>query len=226
MKPQSAGGKVMAKRQRTEALSNYYKNPNFCKSCDKMINVRENERVSDAKNRKFCTRSCGASYTNKLRKRKKAPTKQCLCGSPISRRAAKCMKCHGENMASVYALTKGELMAKSKYWIQYRTVIGKDARKVYKNSGREYVCKICGYDTHVDIGHIKDVKDFPDSATVREINNVNNLVPLCPNHHWEFDHGLLKIAAMGVEPSAELFRYLIPGSLLRSNALFSIATDS
>lgn len=197
MKPQSAGGKVMAIRQRKAAIAKYYANPNFCKRCETMIQIRENEKVSETRKRKFCTRSCGASYNNKFRVRTKKAPRICSCGAPISRTATKCIKCHGKSLESVYAMTKGELVSRSKYWIQYRAVVAKHARKVYKNSGRKYECQICGYDAHVDIGHIKDVKDFPDSATVREINDVNNLAPLCPNHHWEFDHGLLTINSGG-----------------------------
>jgi hypothetical protein len=39
--------------------------------------------------------------------------------------------------------------------------------------------------------HRRDVADFPDTATVREINALSNLVGLCPTHHWEFDNGCL-----------------------------------
>lgn len=194
MKPQSAGGKIMAIRQRKAALDRYYKDPNFCKNCKNMIKVRENEKVPNVLKRQFCTRSCWISCSNKFRERKKAPPKLCFeCKIPISQEATRCVKCNIKSRTTVCSLAKGELIARSKYWTQYRAVIGKDARRVYKSSGRKYECKICGYNAHVDIGHIKDVKDFPDSATVGEMNNINNLVPLCPNHHWEFDHGLLKI---------------------------------
>ena len=67
------------------------------------------------------------------------------------------------------------------------------ARKAYKASGKPYICKHCGYDLHVDICHIKDIKDFPDSALVKEMNHPDNLVALCKNHHWEFDNGFLKL---------------------------------
>ena len=193
MKPQSAGGKVMAIRQRKAALVRYYKDPNFCKNCETMIKVREKEKVPTTRRRKFCTRSCGASYNNKFRKREKILKLCSGCKAPISRKATKCVKCHGNSLVSVDALTKGELIARSKYWVQYRAVVAKNARRVYKNSGEKYACDLCGYDIHVEIGHIKDVKDFPESATVGEINNIKNLVPLCPNHHWEFDHDLLQI---------------------------------
>jgi predicted restriction endonuclease len=52
-------------------------------------------------------------------------------------------------------------------------------------------CAICGYDLHIDICHIKPIKDFPDDAYIADINNTTNLIALCKNHHWELDHGLL-----------------------------------
>jgi predicted restriction endonuclease len=54
-------------------------------------------------------------------------------------------------------------------------------------------CQKCGYDKHVEMCHIKPVKDFPETATISEINDHTNIVGLCPNCHWEFDHGLLSI---------------------------------
>ena len=44
-------------------------------------------------------------------------------------------------------------------------------------------CAICGYDKHVEIAHIKPVSDFTDSCTIAEINSIDNLIALCPNHH-------------------------------------------
>ena len=29
---------------------------------------------------------------------------------------------------------------------------------------------------------------------ISEINNIDNLIALCPNHHWEFDHSQLNIS--------------------------------
>lgn len=54
-------------------------------------------------------------------------------------------------------------------------------------------CFICGYSYHVDIAHIKDIKDFDGSTLVSEINDLGNLVALCRNHHYEFDCGDLNI---------------------------------
>ena len=54
---------------------------------------------------------------------------------------------------------------------------------------------ICGYSKHYEVAHIKAVADFDDNDLISEINSENNLIALCPNHHWEYDNGLLKIDA-------------------------------
>jgi len=58
-------------------------------------------------------------------------------------------------------------------------------------------CAICGYTNHYEICHIKSVSSFPpDALIVKEINNINNLIALCPNHHWEFDNDILKLTVL------------------------------
>jgi len=52
-------------------------------------------------------------------------------------------------------------------------------------------CRVCGYEKHVEIAHIKPVKSFPDTAMISEINDIKNLMALCPTHHWEHDHQIL-----------------------------------
>ena len=54
-------------------------------------------------------------------------------------------------------------------------------------------CIACGYSKHVEVCHIRAVADFSGTALLEEINQDTNLVGLCPNHHWEFDHGLLEL---------------------------------
>ena len=90
-------------------------------------------------------------------------------------------------------VTKGELFKCRKNWQSARTAIQKLARTTFFNNNKSPKCHICGYDKHVEVAHIKAVSEFDDTATVNEINSVNNLIGLCPNHHWEYDHGLLTI---------------------------------
>lgn len=85
-------------------------------------------------------------------------------------------------------LTKGELMQSRPNWQSWRSSIQKGARSVYRNSSKPKRCVVCGYDKTYEVAHIKSVSDFDEDTMISDINNVDNLVALCPNHHWEFDH--------------------------------------
>lgn len=49
---------------RQKALERYYLSPNHCLWCGKMIEVKEGQKVTDVKVKKFCDRSCAAKYNN------------------------------------------------------------------------------------------------------------------------------------------------------------------
>ena len=89
--------------------------------------------------------------------------------------------------------TKGELFKNSKNWQCARSTIQRNAREVFFNANVEHKCSICGYDKHVEVAHIKPVSEFDENTPIFEINSINNLIALCPNHHWEYDNGILKI---------------------------------
>lgn len=54
-------------------------------------------------------------------------------------------------------------------------------------------CRICGYTKHIEIAHIKSITSFPQDTPLKIVNDPNNLIPLCPNCHWELDHNLLTL---------------------------------
>ena len=95
--------------------------------------------------------------------------------------------------SSILKRTKGEFISNSKNYQCYRSSVRRLAEQIYKNSIDDCKCVVCGYNKHIEVAHIKAVADFDDSATIAEINDINNLIGLCPNHHWEFDNGLLDI---------------------------------
>ena len=88
---------------------------------------------------------------------------------------------------------KGELFENRKNWQSARGSIQKNARSTYFENTVSPKCEICGYSHHVEVAHIKPVSEFSKTATIREINSIDNLIGLCPNHHWEYDHGILKL---------------------------------
>lgn len=96
-------------------------------------------------------------------------------------------------------MTKGRLISSRKNWQSARSSIRIHAEKIIARSGIKIECAICGYDKYVEVCHIKAVSDFSDSILISEINAVGNLVLLCPNHHWEFDHNLLDKTAVRQE---------------------------
>lgn len=101
---------------------------------------------------------------------------------------------NAENKLSISTATKGELISKRSNWQSWRSDIQKNARSVYQKSDKPNHCVICGYDKTYEVAHIKAVSDFDDNTLVSDINNIDNLIALCPNHHWEFDHGQLDIS--------------------------------
>ena len=172
----SAGGKATAIIFRKKALEKYYENPIFCKNCNEIIQVKENEKVSSIKKRKFCGSSCSASFNN----------------IGITRVDKKIEKIKKERF-DISNLTKGEIFKRYSSYHSARSSICKHARRVYLKSEKEKKCFVCGYDKKIDIAHIKSVSSFISDILVSEINDINNLLALCPNHHSEFDDGLIEI---------------------------------
>lgn len=167
-KTQSAGGKARGVLQRKAAIESYYLSPNICAYCNSIIHITEDEKVADVKKKKFCNHSCAAKLNNKSKKkiRVKLPSKRKL----------------------IDLETKSSFYSKRKNWQSANSSIRNHARKVYFNSACPKECKECGYDKHFEVCHIKQVKDFSNEATILEINDITNLVALCPTHHWEFDN--------------------------------------
>jgi hypothetical protein len=191
---QSLGGKATAIKLRKEALERYYANPNKCLFCGKIIEVPEDGKVCQIKIKKFCNRSCGGFYNNKLRhpKEKKVKTRICKkCGNIFVNEYQKkyCLECQEQGLLSFK--TKGELFRLRKNWQSARSIIVHHAAKTYKKSDKPKKCLKCGYDKHYEICHKKTVSSFPDEALIKEINHIDNLLAFCPTHHWEFDNGFL-----------------------------------
>ena len=145
----------------------------------------------ETKNLKFCSRSCSASYNNRRRKKQKYYCEKCGQligeGQNFSRRKF-CNKCNPNNV-DWNNITLKQVKEKRKY--QPHSRIRDLARKKALQYNRFYQCSNCGYNKHVEVCHIKSIDSFNEDSCIGEINSLSNLVGLCPNCHWEFDHGLL-----------------------------------
>lgn len=154
---------------------------NLCLNCSK-----------DTKNAKYCNRSCAAKQTNKIPKVVRKIPRCIICKIEIKRRNKYCNSCRPTIISnydwSQITYKQLEIMNGK---VQRRVKIHELARKIYKKKYGKGKCFVCGYEKHCEICHIKAIKDFRDDSFITEINDIENLVALCPNHHWEFDNGLI-----------------------------------
>jgi len=188
---QSKGGKVTAAILKKDALERYYANPNICKHCNSTIDVRDNQRVADARRKQFCNHSCSQSYYNSRRYRKRWARMCPGCNGEITSRAKVCRSCYVNSLIPISSLTKAELRERRPSYQSFRSGIRNHAVGIFRESNRPYICQICSYDLHVDICHKKPVAEFSDDTIIAKINDINNLIALCPNHHWELDNDIL-----------------------------------
>lgn len=140
------------------------------------------------KNPKFCSSSCSASYNNRLSPKRRLENTCITCGIPITSQWVYCASCRPGRIDWEHT-TVGDLKKFSAY--VKSTTLRYKARRSYLKSGKPLSCEICGYSHTVHIAHIKPVISFPDDTSVSEVNHIDNLIALCPNHHWEFDHNLI-----------------------------------
>lgn len=157
----------------------------ICPACQK-------EFTSNFNGQKYCSGSC--SNADKPRRKKKLHSCR-TCLNMISFKSSFCSDCKklgrhlkGGSMLSertIAEVTYGK--GSNRYG-----VIRCHARKITKL--RPQKCSVCQYDKHVETCHIKDIAEFPTNTKVGTVNHPDNLVLLCPTHHWELDHKLLIIS--------------------------------
>ena len=161
-----------------------------CKTCKKEFNKLSSQMKRSKSGFHFCSRSCSQSYNNRKNPKRLKTNKCKKCSSLIYSGKVYCTECYtffcDDSEVSINDLRCTENYQKS-------SKIRSRARTIYKNSDKPKICSICGYDKHVHIAHIKAISSFPKSSKMKEVNALSNLVALCPNHHWEFDHGLLTL---------------------------------
>lgn len=162
----------------------------------------------ETKNPSFCCRSCSTSFNNKKYPKRKIVRKCSKCNNTVRNYRSSLCEEHFKKHKKTYRKnlenqTLKELRENySHLHASSRTAkIRCYARSWFKELTKQ-PCQNCGYDKHVELCHIKPVKDFCDNDIIGDINSRNNIVQLCPNCHWEFDNGLLKLApSEGIEPT-------------------------
>lgn len=152
---------------------------------------------SSTSNPKFCNKSCAASFNNR-KSIKRARSKVCHydeCDELILSSRKYC-KDHRTNTngsrVPIGKMTKGELIRMYGY-SGAQSRIRRHSRDVFHTLNLPLKCFVCEYPTFVEIAHLRPVSDFGESTIVEAINDTKNLVPLCPNHHKEYDAGIIEL---------------------------------
>jgi len=158
-----------------------------------------NNNLTTKGQKKFCSKNCAAIFNNKKypkRQKSKKNWPKCKCCSNTVKyfKGSYCKDCinnkkhyHGK---PVETLTLQEVVTR-KGSNRY-DIVRNHASYLYRKNKTDLKCANCIYNKHVEICHIKPIKDFSLDTTIKEINDSSNIVLLCPNCHWEFDKGLLK----------------------------------
>jgi len=171
-----------------------------CTCCKK-----EYTRTIKHKNEKFCSRACLKQTNNiiskqkrKLKMNKNYTRKQCsTCTNTIHFYSKSCNQCHLKIEREIIKnTTLGEYHNNVAILGKHPSWINAQVRQFNRNWNKELTkipCANCGYSKCVDLAHIKAISSFEETATLGEINDPKNIIQLCKNCHWEFDHDFLTL---------------------------------
>jgi hypothetical protein len=145
----------------------------------------------ETRNPKFCSRSCAASHNN-IRIPKRHPEGKCfVCEAPIPARQKFCPE-HRLNKPLDRSQPIRLIADRSEHPACRHARLRQDARRQYLQAFPS-TCVRCGYDKHIEVCHKRSLTSYPLDTPISVVNSLENLVGLCPNCHWEFDHGLLQL---------------------------------
>ncbi len=148
-------------------------------------------------NPKFCSRSCAAITTNKAKK-KRGLTKKCkTCDNLVKSIHVHCIVCR--HIVKDMTLQETEALYSRHHRSSAYALVRSRARSIGRKLGWN-TCISCGYNKHVEIAHKQPISSYSKDTLISVINNPNNLIPLCPNCHWESEH--LSAPLVGLEPTS------------------------
>ncbi len=145
----------------------------------------QKEFISKDRRTKYCSRAC-SNFSSPRKKRSKSCK---TCNSLILSTRTYCSKkCQYPNVKYYKDdVSISELAVNSVYKSARWNVIRSLARRLLISLGR-VKCEHCGWDKFFEACHIKPVSSFDESSKLSEVNSPDNLLSLCPNCHWLFDH--------------------------------------
>lgn len=166
-----------------------------CDTCKNPFYIKNKELKKSKLH--FCSHSCSAKHFNPITKIK--PDIACpRCDGKISYKSKLCNSCKKETkildreskpISSFFHKT-------SKYAAVKLNRIRSLARRKLELLKIKKECQICKFDIHVEVCHIKPITSFSPDTLLGVVNSKDNLIYLCPNHHYMFDKGLINLQSI------------------------------
>lgn len=150
------------------ALARYASNPRLCKGCGAVVPLPEGGVPSDLGNKFYCSRECSIKAAREYRLWD-------LSNLPKSLK-----------VSTVPFMQKGQTSIQE---------LRKHAKRVYRSYWPDQRCEYCNVELPYlpDVAHIKPVSSFSNDSLLLEINQLSNLIGLCPTHHRNFDFGVIPL---------------------------------
>lgn len=167
-----------------------------CGHCDKEVRRTPSQICGKV----FCSQSCAAKINNQGKRRH--PPRNCKkCQKQyITTGKHKSLKLCIDCKATLFTTEQAKNMSIKEY-TERESVKNKHPswrfnhiRNFNRSWNKDLVgkpCQVCNYSVHTELAHIKAISDFPEDEKLGIINDPSNILVLCPNHHWEFDKGIL-----------------------------------
>ena len=162
-----------------------------------MTCLQRNQQLKGTNQKKFCCRSCAATYNNKVFRKRKPTLRKCITcdamiGGAVYGQRLHCFQCIKDKKhykgtpVEIQTIEQVVKRAGSNRYDNIRV----HARALYKKELSNPCCERCGYTKHVELCHKQAISEFEKNTLIVEVNRRDNIMFLCPNCHWEFDHNL------------------------------------
>lgn len=138
----------------------------------------------------------GTMTRQEIRENYKERIKCSNCGGKKHKRSLLCRDCSCKSRRTSNSKTLGDYLDKDGYSTSKCSQIRSDARRVILESDvikTCYCCKDKEFDDIVEVHHIKEIMQHDRNSFIIDINNINNLVWLCPNHHTMIEKEMIKL---------------------------------
>lgn len=179
-----------------------------CLNCSKDFQKLQSEIKRSKTGKHFCSRSCAAKRNNIGVQRNPPKPHNCkICNKVYfhnykHRRTVVCSDCSPNNKTYsdvIKELSIKEYRRRSSLKGKHPSWKHASIRNFCRSWNRHlqnHSCQNCGYSKHIEFCHIKPISSFSDETKLKVVNSPDNLLILCRNCHWEYDHDLLELKSI------------------------------